>query len=271
MSPSPRLDHALRQRHPLPRESPHPLLEHGCEHEALWCPHLRSAPSPLLSPSWPSHFAMDSFARRRASVAPDAGLYASVILLSSFGIFVFTRITIPDVMVCLWLTLALFCYWLMELFKPNLTGLLCYAFATCCALNVLTKGLIGIVFPIDDRAFHTCFSHEASRSDPPTPSPIPSHHQLPHLPRHRRALAHPHRPRQPNPRPSRKPELHSRPLDEFQNRTRATSTVGSGSTSSTSIFSAISTSASRATTTLFHSPCSGVSYWSGSCLGQPSS
>ena len=33
--------------------------------------------------------------------------------LSSFGIFIFTRITIPDVMVCLWLTLAMFCYWLM--------------------------------------------------------------------------------------------------------------------------------------------------------------
>jgi hypothetical protein len=50
-------------------------------------------------------------------------------------------------MVCLWLTLALFCYWLTESqIKPN--PLLCYVFATCCALNVLTKGFIGIVFPI---------------------------------------------------------------------------------------------------------------------------
>jgi len=90
--------------------------------------------------------AMDSFARR-AFRSIDAGLYAALILLSSFGIFVFTRITIPDAMVCLWLTLALFCYWLTESqIKPN--PLLCYVFATCCALNVLTKGFIGIVFPI---------------------------------------------------------------------------------------------------------------------------
>ena len=89
---------------------------------------------------------MDSFARH-AFRSTYAGIYASVILLSSFGIFIFTRITIPDAMVCLWLTLAVFCYWLTESqTEPN--PRLCYAFATCCALNVLTKGLIGIVFPI---------------------------------------------------------------------------------------------------------------------------
>jgi 4-amino-4-deoxy-L-arabinose transferase-like glycosyltransferase len=76
-----------------------------------------------------------------------AGLYAGLILLSSFGIFIFTRITIPDAMVCLWLTLAIFCYWLTEQ-QSEPAGLPCYGFAACCALNVLTKGLIGIVFPI---------------------------------------------------------------------------------------------------------------------------
>jgi 4-amino-4-deoxy-L-arabinose transferase-like glycosyltransferase len=91
-------------------------------------------------------FAMESFARR-AFHSARAGLYAGLILLSSFGIFIFTRITIPDAIVCLWLTLALFCYWLTEQqTTPN--RLLCWGFAACCALNVLTKGLIGIVFPI---------------------------------------------------------------------------------------------------------------------------
>jgi 4-amino-4-deoxy-L-arabinose transferase-like glycosyltransferase len=111
---------------------------------------------------------IETFARR-AFVSVRVGLYAGLILLSSFGIFIFTRITIPDVMVCLWLTLALYCYWLTEN-TPNTVGpgapsfaassrrvgsipstptpLLCWAFAACCALNVLTKGLIGIVFPI---------------------------------------------------------------------------------------------------------------------------
>lgn len=89
---------------------------------------------------------MDSFARR-AFRCTDTGFYASVILLSSFGIFIFTRITIPDAMVCLWLTLAIFCYWLTDSqTEPNPS--LCYGFVACCALGSLTKGLIGIVFPV---------------------------------------------------------------------------------------------------------------------------
>jgi 4-amino-4-deoxy-L-arabinose transferase-like glycosyltransferase len=117
---------------------------------------------------------LETFARR-AFHSARAGLYAALILLSSFGIFIFTRINIPDAMVCLWLALALYCYWLTEqshepqnrvphdrrsltapivgLFRtqhhtstPN--PLLCYTFAAACALNVLTKGLIGIVFPL---------------------------------------------------------------------------------------------------------------------------
>jgi 4-amino-4-deoxy-L-arabinose transferase-like glycosyltransferase len=91
----------------------------------------------------------EAFARR-AFASTRAGLYASLILLSSFGIFIFTRITIPDAMVCLWLTLALYFYWLTENGTQRSTPnpLLCWAFAACCALNVLTKGLIGIVFPL---------------------------------------------------------------------------------------------------------------------------
>ena len=116
----------------------------------------------------------------RAFNSARAGLYAGLILLSSFGIFIFTRITIPDADVCLWLTLALYAYWLTEQNSlspdPESPGapsfaassqrvgsktsevpalrLLCYLFATACALNVLTKGLIGIVFPIATVLLH---------------------------------------------------------------------------------------------------------------------
>ena len=58
-------------------------------------------------------FAVESFARR-AFRSARTGLYAALILLSSFGFFLFTRITIPDAMLCLWLTLALLCFWLSE-------------------------------------------------------------------------------------------------------------------------------------------------------------
>ena len=107
--------------------------------------HTAAARLPLALTVLALALSMESFARR-AFASARAGLYAGLILLSSFGIFIFTRITIPDAMVCLWLTLAMLCYWRTEEHKPD--RLLCYAFAACCALNVLTKGLIGIVFPI---------------------------------------------------------------------------------------------------------------------------
>ena len=91
---------------------------------------------------------LESFARH-AFASARAGLYTGLIVLSSFGIFIFSRINIPDVLVCLWLTLALFAYFLTEQ-SPGAppSRRLCYLFALSCALNILTKGLIGIVFPI---------------------------------------------------------------------------------------------------------------------------
>ena len=95
--------------------------------------------------------------------------------------------------VCLWLTLALFCYWLTEQqASPN--RLLCCGFAACCALNVLTKGLIGIVFPI---AIVLPSSPDDSRLLRDAMVRIDNcirFSSLPRLPSHRRALAHPHRP-----------------------------------------------------------------------------
>lgn len=74
-----------------------------------------------------------------------AGFYAALVLATSFGLFIFTRILIPDAMVCLWLTLAMLCFWrsLAGPTRANAAG-----FAAACALGVLTKGLIGVVFPL---------------------------------------------------------------------------------------------------------------------------
>jgi 4-amino-4-deoxy-L-arabinose transferase-like glycosyltransferase len=78
---------------------------------------------------------------------PDvlAGFYASLVLATSFGLFIFTRILIPDAMVCLWLAVAMLCFWrsLTQPTRANAAG-----FAAACALGVLTKGLIGLVFPL---------------------------------------------------------------------------------------------------------------------------
>ncbi|WP_229739026.1 ArnT family glycosyltransferase [Edaphobacter dinghuensis] len=108
--------------------------------------HTASARLPLALTVLALALAMESFGRRAFGSA-RAGLYSALILLSSFGIFIFTRITIPDVAVCLWLTLGMLCYWLTEQ-QEHPSPLLCWGFAACCALDVLTKGLIGIVFPM---------------------------------------------------------------------------------------------------------------------------
>jgi 4-amino-4-deoxy-L-arabinose transferase-like glycosyltransferase len=115
----------------------------------LFGPHTSTARLPLAFTVLALALLLEAFARY-AFNHPRAGLYAGLIFLSSFGIFIFTRIIIPDILVCLCLVFALYCYWLTENDPTQSTTdrLLCWSFAVACALNVLTKGLIGIVFPI---------------------------------------------------------------------------------------------------------------------------
>jgi 4-amino-4-deoxy-L-arabinose transferase-like glycosyltransferase len=84
---------------------------------------------------------------RRVFASDIAGFYAALILLTSFGIFIYTRIIIPDVIVCLWLSLAMLLFW-MSLGQAQPSRATAWGFAAACALNVLTKGLIGVVFPL---------------------------------------------------------------------------------------------------------------------------
>jgi 4-amino-4-deoxy-L-arabinose transferase-like glycosyltransferase len=75
-----------------------------------------------------------------------AGLYAALALGLSFGPYLYTRILIPDILVALWLTLGLHCF-LLTLEPPRPSIAACWGLAATTALNVLTKGLIGVVFP----------------------------------------------------------------------------------------------------------------------------
>jgi 4-amino-4-deoxy-L-arabinose transferase-like glycosyltransferase len=76
----------------------------------------------------------------------QAGLYAALALGLSFGPYIYTRILIPDILVALWLTIGLHCFLLgLQQPRPSLTA--CWGLALATALNVLTKGLIGLVFP----------------------------------------------------------------------------------------------------------------------------
>jgi 4-amino-4-deoxy-L-arabinose transferase-like glycosyltransferase len=82
----------------------------------------------------------------RYAYGERAGFYAGLTLVTSVGPFIFTRFQIPDVLVGLWLTVGYY-FFLLSLDEDPPSRLTCWGFAAICALNVLTKGLIGLVFP----------------------------------------------------------------------------------------------------------------------------
>jgi 4-amino-4-deoxy-L-arabinose transferase-like glycosyltransferase len=76
-----------------------------------------------------------------------AGFYAALACGFSFGTYIFTRFLIPDILVGLWLILTLD-FFLRTFDEARPSRLSCWGLAAACALNVLTKGLIGLVFPL---------------------------------------------------------------------------------------------------------------------------
>src|SRR5215469_1334415 len=77
----------------------------------------------------------------------EAGFYAALIIVTSPGFFVFTRFLIPEVIVAIFLTLGLY-FFLLASEQENPSIWLCWGIAITVALNVLTKSLIGLVFPL---------------------------------------------------------------------------------------------------------------------------
>ncbi len=76
-----------------------------------------------------------------------AGLYAAIVIATGFGPYIFTRILIPDLLVGLWLTLG-FIFFLRTLEQQTPSRFDCWGLAVTAACNVLTKGLIGLAFPV---------------------------------------------------------------------------------------------------------------------------
>jgi 4-amino-4-deoxy-L-arabinose transferase-like glycosyltransferase len=87
----------------------------------------------------------------RWALGGEGGFDSGLVLATALGPYLFTRFLIPDVPVGLWLTLT---FWLFlvsleqqKLEQPKPARWTCWGLAAVCALNVLTKGLIGLVFP----------------------------------------------------------------------------------------------------------------------------
>src|SRR6476620_8630683 len=87
----------------------------------------------------------------RRFYSDEGGLYAALALATGFGPFIYTRFMIPEMLVALCLAMGFDCF-LTSLEQsergeqPSLW--VCWGLAATMALNVLTKGLIGLVFPI---------------------------------------------------------------------------------------------------------------------------
>ncbi len=80
------------------------------------------------------------------ALGDEGGFDSALVLATALGPFLFTRFLIPDVAVGLWLTLT-FWLFLVSLEQKKPARWICWGLAAACALNVLTKGLIGLVFP----------------------------------------------------------------------------------------------------------------------------
>jgi 4-amino-4-deoxy-L-arabinose transferase-like glycosyltransferase len=91
--------------------------------------------------------ASTAFIFGRRYLGAEAGFYAVLILMTAPGIYIYTRFLIPDVIVATWLTLGFYLF-LTAYEQERPSHWVCWGIAATIALNVLTKSLIGIVFPV---------------------------------------------------------------------------------------------------------------------------
>jgi len=81
----------------------------------------------------------------RRAFGERAGVYAGLMVYTCAGVFLFTRVLIPDVLLSLLIAASL--YFFLTALKPDGRAWRWYAAYACMALGVLTKGLIALVFP----------------------------------------------------------------------------------------------------------------------------
>lgn len=74
-----------------------------------------------------------------------AGFYSGLATATGLGFYLWTRIMIPEIILAFFLTTAF--YFFLKVYYEELESRWAYVFYACMAAAVLTKGLIGIVFP----------------------------------------------------------------------------------------------------------------------------
>ncbi len=76
--------------------------------------------------------------------------YSALVFATAIGPYLYTRFFIPDLLICLWMTLGVHFFLIaLDRIGDRRSALLpSLGFAATLALNLLTKGLIGLVFPL---------------------------------------------------------------------------------------------------------------------------
>ena len=99
-----------------------------------------------------------TYAIGKRNLGERAAFWAAIVLGTGVGTYIFTRILIPDLLVGLWLTIG-FDFFLRGLEQERPSALSCAGLAATAALNVLTKGFIGIVFPLGIIVIYLFLTH----------------------------------------------------------------------------------------------------------------
>lgn len=99
----------------------------------------------------------------RRAYGDRAAYYTGLAILTSAGVFLFTRIYIPEVLLSLFLSIAL--YSLLRALEPDAVrpGFHAYAMWIALALAVLTKGLVALVFFFGAAIVYLAFTGEWRR------------------------------------------------------------------------------------------------------------
>ncbi len=86
-----------------------------------------------------------AFVWAKRAFGERAGLYAGLFVYTAAGVFLFTRVLIPDVLLSLLIAASL--YFFVTALEPGVRSWRWYAGYACVALGVLAKGLIALAFP----------------------------------------------------------------------------------------------------------------------------
>lgn len=83
----------------------------------------------------------------RLFLTPVAGFYAALILLTSTGTFLFAHLLYPQILLTLWITLALYFFW-RSVHHGHASFWTAIGFGAACGFGAMSQGLVGVVVPV---------------------------------------------------------------------------------------------------------------------------